>query len=534
MLKFFWKNLDHFKTRYIWLLLVAVLDGLAVFAIPTLLSEFTRGGLDTSRLQELVVLLLALYVASLCFAWVIRRFGEALAQEFENHLRFSLYKRYVVLPYLELKNYHSGYFLSLASKVAASYKYFINMTFWTLVRGLTVMLFFLFVMARDSLASALINTGILVIFLFLSTFYASRISVQQKELNLRYAAMMQVFADFLTNVFTVKQLGILDFSEGKISESNRFSSEQIKKVQKSHANKWIVLHTIFGLSFIGTIVYLLWLISLGRVSEAILIVLIGGFLQTSGNLGRLSEMIVQGMELKVNVQSLEEILGENKAGKSPTQKLPDFSSLEVQGASFRYPGTKHVLTYPDFVIKSGKVTCLVGESGIGKSSLLNVLQGHLELAGGRILLNQKVVSSESLRKYSKLFTHISQEAELFNLTVRENLALGRKVDDKILLEELRLVGMDEWFGHLEKGLDSILGEKGTRLSAGQKQRINIIRGMLLDRPVALLDEPTSHLDTETEKVVVEYLKEKLKGKTALIVTHRDAILELADEVIELA
>lgn len=534
MLKFFWSNLDQYKRQYVAMLVVAVLDGVAVFAIPAVLTEFTKGDLDFKTVPLLVVLLVSLYFISLVFSWFTRRYGEALAQEFEQHLRFKLYQRYVSLPYLVLKDHHSGYFLSLSGKVASAYRLFINMSLWTFARGSTMMIFFLVVMARESLVSAVINTGILAIFLYLSTYFAIKISADQKELTRRFSGMVQVFADFLTNVSTVKQLGVHSFAESKILEGRDFTNEQVRKVQTAHAWKWFFLHGIYGIAFIGTVVYLLWLISAGKLSSAVLVVMVGGFMTMRGNLARFSEMVVQGLDLKVSIENLEDVVGqmsESSDGLTVVAKRPklEFLSIQTKGLVFKYPNSGQTIVYPDFKVEAGEVVCITGESGQGKTSFLNILQGNLAPAKGQILLNNKKTNSSILLSMNDLFIHISQEAELFNLSLYDNLSMGATVTEEFLLQELKGVNLEDWFMNLPDGFATILGEKGTKLSAGQKQRINLVRGLLQDRPVVLLDEPTSHLDSETESVVVKYLQRKLKGKTAVIVTHRDALLKLADQ-----
>jgi len=118
---------------------------------------------------------------------------------------------------------------------------------------------------------------------------------------------------------------------------------------------------------------------------------------------------------------------------------------------------------------------------------------------------------------------------LFDLTVRENLWLGKEISDEKLIEILQEAGLEEWVQKLENGLDTVVGERGLKLSVGQKQRLNIIRGILLDKDVYVLDEPTSNLDKETEKLIVSLIQKYLKDKTVVIVTHRDEIKKICDK-----
>ncbi len=528
--------MDQFKGPFLALLLVAVLDGVAMFAVPAVLAEFTKGSIEIILVKKLLALLGFLYLFSLCLAWITRKYGETLSQEFEQHLRFKLYQRYVGLPYLSLKDQHSGYFLSLSGKIAAAYKVFINAVLWTFARGVTMIVFFLAIMARESFVSAVLNSLVLLIFTLFSIYFAVRISKEQKELSRRYSGMIQVFADFLTNVSTVKQLGVYSFAENKILAVRDFANQQVKNVQNAHAWKWFFLHGLYGLAFIGTIVYLLWLISQGRLSSAILVVMVGGFMTLRGTLSFISEIVVNSLELKVNLENLSEVIGLDSvnysrgAGATDSQVL-GFSSIETRQVTFKYSGSARIIRYPDIKIKKGDVLCITGESGKGKTSFLNILQGNLAPLTGQLLIDDRAVNHEELQGLSKYFIHISQEVELFNLSLYDNLCMGVNLPQEFLKDELRKVNMFEWFEQLEDGFSTVLGEKGTKLSAGQKQRINLVRGLLQERPIVLLDEPTSHMDIQTEEMVVEYLKEKLVSKTAVIVTHRESLLKLGARVV---
>ncbi len=123
----------------------------------------------------------------------------------------------------------------------------------------------------------------------------------------------------------------------------------------------------------------------------------------------------------------------------------------------------------------------------------------------------------------------SQDIDLFNLSVRENLTLGTDISDKELTSYLAELDMSEWLSELQDGLDTVVGEKGIKLSAGQKQRLSILRTILLDRDINILDEPTSHLDAHTGVIVTDFLERHLSNKSGIIITHRPALQRLASD-----
>lgn len=122
--------------------------------------------------------------------------------------------------------------------------------------------------------------------------------------------------------------------------------------------------------------------------------------------------------------------------------------------------------------------------------------------------------------------YISQDSDLFDLTIKENLCLGKRISDEQIEIFLEEAGLLSWISTLEHGIHTIVGEKGVKLSAGQKQRLNIIRGILLDKEIYIFDEPTSNLDVESEKKIYYMIDKYLQGKTCILVTHRPKLIEL--------
>ena len=165
----------------------------------------------------------------------------------------------------------------------------------------------------------------------------------------------------------------------------------------------------------------------------------------------------------------------------------------------------------------------MGESGQGKSTFLNLFCRFYKIDDSKYLVNDKESNKVPDVAY------ISQETDLFDLSIRDNLLLGKNISDKKLNEYLKDAGLLSWINSLEHGLDTIVGEKGIRLSTGQKQRLNIIRGILLDKEIYILDEPTSNLDILSEEKIYDMINKYLKDKTLIIVTHRPKLRDICNK-----
>ena len=177
---------------------------------------------------------------------------------------------------------------------------------------------------------------------------------------------------------------------------------------------------------------------------------------------------------------------------------------------------------------------LVGPSGVGKSTLLNVLLGFVEPAEGRVRVGGVDLAEVDLEEWRSRVAWVPQRPHLYAGSIAENVRLARPdADDAAVRRALADAGAAGFVDALPDGADTVLGEDGAGLSAGQRQRLALARAFLADRPVLLLDEPTAALDGETEAEVVEAVRRLAVGRTVLLVVHRPALLAVADRVVRL-
>lgn len=208
----------------------------------------------------------------------------------------------------------------------------------------------------------------------------------------------------------------------------------------------------------------------------------------------------------------------------------EFKSVSLKNIDYSYtlenvelPKKIHV-KIPDFTLNKGDFVCVSGESEQGKTTLLNILSGEIETSG--VFINGDSTDTNRLN-----CVFVSQDTEILDMSVRDNLTLGNKdITDEDILDCINRVGLSDWLSRQEKGLDTCLGERGIFVSTGQRQRLNLVRGLLIiDKEIYLLDEPTSNVDEKTEVLMVNLIKEKLKGKTVVIITHRPKIKEICNK-----
>ncbi|MGP4000004.1 thiol reductant ABC exporter subunit CydD [Streptomyces sp. 8N706] len=226
---------------------------------------------------------------------------------------------------------------------------------------------------------------------------------------------------------------------------------------------------------------------------------------------------------------------ETPPGAEGSGSAPDArgAALRVEALSVRHPGrSAPSLPETSFTVAPGETVAVVGPSGAGKTTLLNAVLGFSVPSSGRVLVGGTDLADISRASWWQQVAWVPQRPYLFAGTVAENVRLARpEADEEAVRSALRAAGALDFVSALPDGADTALGEDGSGLSAGQRQRIALARAFLADRPVLLLDEPTANLDGETEASVVEAVRRLSRGRTVLLVVHRPALLPLADRVI---
>ena len=209
---------------------------------------------------------------------------------------------------------------------------------------------------------------------------------------------------------------------------------------------------------------------------------------------------------------------------------PAQADVEFDNVNFSY-GDQQVLRDVSFVAQAGKTTALVGASGAGKSTVFNILTRLVDAQSGYASIGGIANTQFDLAELRSLFSVVTQDAQLFDETIRDNTLLGRGATDEQLMRVLDAAHVSDFLPQLSDGVDTPAGPRGSGLSGGQRQRVAIARALLRDTPILLLDEATSALDAKSEAVVQDALEKLSHGRTTLVIAHRLATVRGADKII---
>jgi ATP-binding cassette subfamily B protein/subfamily B ATP-binding cassette protein MsbA len=206
--------------------------------------------------------------------------------------------------------------------------------------------------------------------------------------------------------------------------------------------------------------------------------------------------------------------------------------IRFEGVSFAYRAGEPVVKDFDLVVPGGSVVALVGRSGAGKTTVTDLVARFHDPTAGRLLVNGQDIRSFRLASYRELLGIVQQEVFLFDGTIRDNLAYGRRdATDAEIADAARRANAHEFIAALPDGYSSYIGERGVKLSGGQRQRLAIARALVAAPQILIMDEATSNLDTESEQLIQQALGELLHGRTSFVIAHRLSTVAHADVIV---
>lgn len=326
------------------------------------------------------------------------------------------------------------------------------------------------------------------------------------------------------------------------AEHERFNttSEKLRQATLVVMRAWAFYNP--GMNFfssLGSLVVLGyggWAALQGKLDLGVLVaflVLVRFLYEPVGRLHQLNQIIQAGRAAGKRVFDILDATPEPDAGQSPLPS-PLHGEIKFENIRFAYGDGPDVLHEINLTAKPGETVALVGPTGAGKSSLVGLLMRFYESTGGQITLDGQDIRNFAKRDLRRVVGLVSQESFLFNGTVADNLRFGKPdATDEELWAALRAANAASFVEKLPKQLDTEVGERGVRLSVGEKQRISIARALLKDPPVLLLDEATASVDNTTEKLIQQALDRLLQKRTSFVIAHRLSTVRHADQILVL-
>ena len=339
------------------------------------------------------------------------------------------------------------------------------------------------------------------------------------------------------NIAGIRQIKAYTLEKRELKRFNA-ASDKVRKATLRTMFAWAIYNP--SMSFIGGIGFILVIgfggnlalqgqMSPGEITAFLLYLTL--FYEPVSRLHQLNQMLQSG---RAAAERVFEILdSEDEPGLAEGEKLktPIKGKVEYINVKFNYGEGNETISDVNLNAAPGQTIALVGPTGAGKTTLINLLTRFYEYDSGEILIdnvNIKTVSKESLRSS---IGYVTQESFLFNGTVRDNLLIAnREASEDQIWDALKIANAYDFVKKLHKGLDTEVGERGVKLSVGEKQRVSIARALLRNPPILLLDEATASVDTETERLIQQALERLMENRTSFVIAHRLSTVRGADYI----
>ncbi|MEV4191858.1 thiol reductant ABC exporter subunit CydD [Streptomyces toxytricini] len=515
-----------------------------VIAQAMLIAEIVVGafekGLDGRALQTPLLLLAAVALGRGLLAWLTELAAHRASAAVKSHLRGQLLDRAADLGPGWLSGQRTGSLVALATRgVDALDDYFSR---YLPQLGLAVAVpaaVLARIVTEDWVSAAIIVVTLPLIPLFMVLIGLAT----QSRMNRQWQLLSRLSGHFLDVVAGLPTLKVFGRAKAQAESIRRITGDYRRATMRTLR---IAFLSSFALELLATLSVALVAVTIGMrlvhgeldlYTGLVVLILAPEAYLPLRQVGAQYHAAAEGLAAAEEVFDVLETPVPRPVPAAPAA-LPDPGPagfcLDIDGVAVRYPGRG--ADSPGAVsltVAPGECVALTGPSGAGKSTLLQVLLGFTAPSAGRVRIGGADLSVLDPEQWRQHVAWVPQRPHLFAGTVAENVRLARPdASDEALARALEDAGAREFVAALPQGAETVLGEGGSGLSAGQRQRIALARAFLADRPVLLLDEPTAALDGETEAAVVEAVGRLAAGRTVLLVVHRPALLALADRVVE--
>lgn len=351
-----------------------------------------------------------------------------------------------------------------------------------------------------------------------------------------YHDLSSYYAESLQGLTTLKMFNLSGDRAGQIHKKAETLQNTYIKALKIFFGVHYVCDVVPYLGYGLALLYACIQFSSGRFGvEGVMTVLLVGPLFYEHVIS-LSQHFHNSLYGKRALDTLEQIMNEEPEVTSPGTPVPvryeTAPAVTFHHVGFSYEKGREILHNCSFEVKGGETVAIVGASGVGKSTIIDLLFRFHDPQEGSILLGGVPISHFPLLQLRGHFSLVSQETYLFYDTVKNNLLLGKpRANDDEIEKAAKMARIHDWIVTLPRGYDTMTGERGTRLSGGEKQRVAIARAILKDAPVLLLDEPTSSIDAGSEQLIQKALDELCREKTVLIIAHRLSTIRRASRIM---
>lgn len=484
----------------------------------------------------------AIIIVTMVIGNMFRYLGARTMENLRLHTLLNL-RRSVFNNVMDM---HLGYFNNqrkgdIISKIASDVQvvqFSVTATLQVIFKEPFQMIVFLVLLFKISVSLTLGSLLVVPVSAFIISKIVKKLKSQAVSAQQTYGNMISYLDESLQGVRIIKAFNATDFIKSRFNNENIKYSKILRSMAKRQQSASPVSETLAIIMISCIVLYggFLILNKRSNLDGGQFIAYIAIFSQLmrpakaiSDSFSNIHSGIAAGERVLALIDEKPEI-----TDKPGAREIKEFNKgIEFKNVSFAY-GERQVLNNVTFTIPKGKTVALVGPSGGGKSTLMDLVPHFMEPQSGEILIDGENINNYTSHSLRSLLGVVNQESILFNDSIFNNIAFGKtNITKDEVIAAAKIANAHNFIIETEKGYETNIGDRGTKLSGGQRQRICIARAVLNNPPIMLLDEATSALDTESEKLVQDALNNLMKNRTSLIIAHRLSTIQNADIIIVL-
>ena len=529
-------HLPSFALATLFMILAAAMTGSQAVLMQHIIDRILQAK-DYNLLLEIAVIVVAVFAlrgfATYFQVLIMNRIGQRIV----TNVQQELYRHILKLDLAFFHSNASGALLSRLTNDVTVMRYATSECLTSTFRGVITLVALVGVMFYQDWKLAI---GAFIIFPPTAWFVA-KIGKKMRRVATRTQTELGLFTAFLTQTFQgvrhVKAYGMEDHEQARVHEITENIFQLALKGFRTGAMTQPVTDTLSGMAICGVLLYGGFQVISGHNSPGSLVSFITAFLLAYEPMKRMAKMngqLQSGLAAADRVFSVldtQPMIGDLPSAHPLTTR--DYS-IGLDRVRFAYPDGTQALREISLTVPHGKTTAIVGASGSGKSTIINLILRFYDVQHGAVTIGGHDVKDLQLASLRGHIALVSQETALFDESIRANIAYGKVGATDAEIEAAATSAFaDSFINALPKGFDTVVGEMGVKLSGGQRQRVAIARAMLRNAPILLLDEATSALDNESERAVQEALRRLQHGRTTVVIAHRLSTIVDADQIVVL-
>ncbi|MCB9935626.1 MAG: ABC transporter ATP-binding protein [Planctomycetes bacterium] len=492
-------------------------------------------GSTMSQVVFLAVLTVIIFALESVSQWGYAYGFMTVSQDMQHQLRIDAYSRMQDREIRFFEEHRLGKTLAMLNDDVNQLERFFNNAFNEIVQLIVLILFAGGVMFSIAPSLAAVGLVTIPIVVFGSLKFSKLLEPRYKGVRESVGEVASRLENNIGGILVIKSFT----AERYETERVRHASEAYRKANH-HAIKLSavfvpIIRMAIALGFAAVIVLGGWWVTRGQMTAGELVLFCMMIQRLLWPLTRLGSTFDEYQRARASAMRIFGLLDTPSRVQDPAQPVPmerANGEVEFHDVHFKYRDREPVLNGLRLVVKAGEMIGIAGTTGAGKSTLIKLLLRLYDVNEGAILIDGVDIRKLAQHDLRRQIALVSQDVFLFHGTIRENIAYpGVDVTDVQVIEASTHAHFHEFVTSLPQGYDTIVGERGIKLSGGQRQRLSIARALLKNAPILVLDEATSSVDTETERIIQQNLEEMTSGRTALVIAHRLSTIRRADRIV---